>query len=69
MNRLLLCLRMIQNYLLIASGMWPKVAQAQVNGAAQKEGDYNHFHLNPIGNGQGPQVTICNKRHIRLDNS
>lgn len=49
---------MIQDNLLIAPGMGPEVAETQVDGTAHKEGYNHHFHLDPVGDRNGPQVAV-----------
>lgn len=60
---IMIFLRMIQNNFVIAPSIvesWRQVPEAQINCTANKEGDDNHFHLDPIGDRQRPQMTICN---------
>jgi len=58
---------MIQDDLLVAPGMRPEVAETQVNSAAHKEGYDDHFHLDPVSNGNGPQVAICYRRYTIME--
>lgn len=54
---------MIQNNFVIAPSIvetWRQVTETQVDCTANKEGDDNHFHLDPIGDRQRPEMTNCN---------